>query len=51
MNRTIQPLKPHFSIDEDAGFVQDQIKDRVNSEDNLCWALGWPIIKTEDIKS
>lgn len=28
----IQPLKPNFSVDEDKGFVPDQIKERVNSE-------------------
>lgn len=47
----IQPLKDNWSIDEDEGFVQDQIKDRVNSEDNYTWAKGFPIIKIKDIKS
>lgn len=47
----IKPLKSHFKIDKDKGFVQDQIKDRVNSEDNYTWAKGFPIIKIKDIKS
>lgn len=46
----IQPLKTPWKIDEDKGFVADQIKDRVNSEDNYTWCKGYPIIKTDDIK-
>lgn len=44
------PLQNNWSINEDYGFVPDQIKDRVNSEDNYTWAKGYPIIKQEDIK-
>lgn len=45
MNRIIQPLKPQFKLDEDKGFVPEQIKDRVNSEDNYTWAKNYPLIK------
>lgn len=44
-----QPLKPQFKINEDEGFVQDQIKNRVNSEDNYTWCKNYPLIKSEDI--
>lgn len=46
----IQPLKTQFKIDEDKGYVPDQIQDRVNSESNYEWAKGFPIIRSEDIK-
>ena len=42
---TIQPLKNGWRIDENKGFVADQIKDRVNAEDNYTWAKGYPLIK------
>ena len=48
--RVIQPLKTPWRIDEQQGNVKEQIRDRVNSEDNLCWALGWPIIKSDKIE-
>ena len=46
----IQPLKNNWKISEDAGWIPDQIKDRVNSEDNYSWSKGYPLIKEEDIK-
>lgn len=33
-----QPLKTEFRINEDKGFIQDQIKARVNQEANYQWA-------------
>lgn len=42
---TIQPLKNGWRVDENKGFVADQIKDRVNSEDLYTWAKGYPLIK------
>ena len=47
--REIQPLKDNWSIKEDEGWVADQIKNRVNSEDNYTNARGFPLIKSEDI--
>lgn len=44
-----QPLKNNWSISEDQGFIKDQIQDRVNSESNLCWALGYPNVRQEEI--
>lgn len=38
MEHIIQPLRDNWKINEDAGFVPDQIKERVNSESNLEWA-------------
>lgn len=49
MRNIIQPLKESFKVDEDVGYVAEQIVDRVNAEDNLTWSLGWPIIKSTDI--
>lgn len=46
----IQPLKKKWKIDEDAGFVPDQIRERVRSEDNYTFAKNYPLIKLEDIK-
>ena len=43
------PLEKSFKINEDAGFIQDQILQRVQSEENFVWALGFPLIKSEDI--
>lgn len=45
-----QPFRNPYKINEDAGFVQDQIQDRVNSEDNYIWAKGYPLIRSEDIE-
>jgi len=45
----IKPLKQNWKINEDLGFVPDQIRDRVNSESNYVWAKGYPNIKQEDI--
>lgn len=45
MYMQIQPLRQQFKLDEDLGFIQDQIKERVQSEDNYTWAKGWPLIK------
>ena len=50
MTQTIQPLKNNWRVEEDAGFVKDQIHDRVQSEDLYMWAKGYPIIRTADIK-
>lgn len=47
--QTINPLKTIWKIKDHQGDV-GAIKDRVNSEDNLCWALGFPLIKSKDIK-
>ncbi len=47
---TTQPLKDHWKIDEDKGFVADQIKARVDSEDWYTHCKGYPIIKDTDIK-
>ena len=44
-----QPLKDHWKLDEDAGCIDVQISNRVNSEDNYTWAKGYPLIKSEDI--
>lgn len=38
MGQITQPLKDNWKVNEDAGFVPDQIKERVNSESNLEWA-------------
>lgn len=46
----IQPLKDNWRVDEDAGFIQDQIKERVRSEDWYTQCKGYPIIRTKDIK-
>ncbi len=48
--KIIQPLKISFSIDEDKGYVSDQIKSRVDSEDNYTWGKGFPLIKEVEIK-
>lgn len=40
-----ESLKTQFKIDEDVGFVPDQIKARCNAEDNYTWAKGYPLIK------
>lgn len=50
MSQLIQPLTNDWSISEDKGFVPDQIKERVNSEDNYTWAKNYPLIKSKDIK-
>jgi hypothetical protein len=34
----IQPLKSNWKINEDKGYVPDQIKERVNSESNYEWS-------------
>ena len=47
--KIIQPLRNSFKINEDKGYVPDQIKDRVNSESNYEWAKGFPIIRSKDI--
>lgn len=47
----IQPLKPNWKIDKDSSIHPvEQIRQRVRSEDNLTFCLGWPIIKSKDIK-
>lgn len=46
----INPLKDNWKVDEDKGFVQQQIKDRVNSESWYTFCKGYPNIKSKDIK-
>jgi hypothetical protein len=46
-----QSLKNNWKINEDIGFVPDQIKNRVDSEDNYTYCKGFPLIKCEDIKN
>ncbi len=46
----IQPLKNNWKVDEDLGFVADQIKERVRTEDNYTWAKNYPLLRSEDIK-
>jgi len=41
----IEPLRKNWRVEEDRGFVADQIKARVNAEDNYTWAKGYPLIK------
>jgi len=45
MSQTIAPLKSPWAIDEDAGFVPDQIKARVDSEDWYTHCKGYPLVK------
>lgn len=50
--KPIQPLKDHWKIEEDKGYVPDQIKERVNSEDWYTHCKGYPLVKeVEKIKS
>ena len=37
----IQPLKQQFKINEDEGWVPDQIRERVRSEDNFTNCKGY----------
>jgi len=46
----IQPLKQQFKIDEDKGFVKDQILERCRSEDNYTHCKGFPLTSYEDKK-
>ena len=48
--RTYQPLKNNWKIDEDKGFVSDQIKERVDSESWYTYCKGYPNIREEDVK-
>lgn len=50
MIKIYYPLEPSWKINEDQGFVPDQIKSRVDTEDLYTWAKGYPLIKNEDIK-
>lgn len=43
----ILPLKNNWLHPE---ITKDEIKERVNSEDNFTWARGYQLIKEEDIK-
>ena len=46
----IQPLKNNWKIEEDLGIsIEQQVLNRVNSEDNYTNAKGYPLIKEEDI--
>ena len=42
--RVIPHLKDNWKID-DQGDVKEQIRQRVNSEDNFTWARRYPLIK------
>jgi hypothetical protein len=42
---TIAPLKNGWRVDENKGFVADQIKSRVDSEDWYTHCKGYPLIK------
>lgn len=46
----IEPLRKNWKINEDQGFVHDQIRERVRSEDNYTHCKGYPIIKNEEVK-
>ncbi len=47
----IYPLKNGWKVDEDSAIdAQEQIRRRVNSEDNNTHCKGYPIVKSEDIK-
>ena len=48
--RTIQPLKQNWKLDEDGDTAQ-QIKDRVNSEDNYTHCKGYFLVEFRDIPS
>ncbi len=48
--KIIQSLKTEFRINEDLGYVPDQIKDRVNAESWYTSCKGYENIKAEDIK-
>lgn len=50
MTNQIQPLRDHWKIDEDRGFVPDQIKERVDSEDWYTHCKGYPLIKVVERK-
>ena len=43
--KTIYPLKTNFCLDEDKGFIQDQIQERCQSEDFYTYAKGYDLIK------
>lgn len=45
MKQIYYPLKNNWKINEDKGFVPDQIQQRVDAEDNYTWAKGYPLIK------
>ena len=46
----IQPLKTPWKIDENKfQSAYEQVKERCDSEDNLTWSLGFPIIRSTDI--
>lgn len=47
-NQTIQPLRSNWKLDEDAGFIPDQIRERVRSEDNYTNCKGYPLTEFED---
>lgn len=49
MRQIIQPLRNGWKIEEDKGFVPDQIIERVQSEDWYTFCKGYPLIKQEDI--
>lgn len=48
MNQTIQPLKDHWKIDEEKGYVPDQIQERVDSEDWYTYCKGYPLTSVAD---
>lgn len=46
--KTIYPLKPNWKINEDEGFVADQIKNRCDAEDNYTWGKNYQLTSYED---
>lgn len=46
--KTYLPLKSSWKIDEQAGFVPDQIQERVNSEDNYTNCKRYSLVEVED---
>ncbi len=50
MKEIIYPLKDNWKIDEDKGFVADQIEARMDSESWYTNCKGYYNIKEKDIK-
>ena len=49
MKSTYEPLRQNWKVDEDRGFVQEQIQQRVDTESWYTHCKGYPNIKSEDI--
>ena len=50
MKQIIQPLSNGWKLNEDLGFIQAQIHERVNSEDNFTHCRGYPLIKSNEVE-